>query len=116
MRKRFLFVTILHRMKISEQQKSGITITPGTRITNNDRFLSEFLQSNLFKLTAGIHSVDEFEDTVHYYIKGTVTDKMEPSTMLTFYYLRLAQSFVHELWEVKDNGVCLCAGWFFDLL
>ncbi|UOE54909.1 HEPN domain-containing protein [Cytobacillus oceanisediminis] len=108
---KYKFITILHHMKIDVKLNKGIQLYPGTRISNGEEVRSEILNSILMQSTAGVHSVDEFNDTVYYYKYGefpeisSMEEMGKKGTMTTFAFLREAQSFVTDLWLVKDNGI-----------
>lgn len=98
-------------MKLNIRLNKGIVLNQGTRISNGPEVRSEVLDTILMLGTAGVHSIDEFNDTVYYYKKGefqdiSTHDEMDlKGTMFTFYFLREAQGFVTDLWAVKDNGI-----------
>lgn len=98
-------------MELDVTLNKGIELYPGTRISNGSEVRSKILNTKLMQWTAGVHSVDEFNDTVYYYKEGefpdiTSHDEMDhKGTMSTFYFLREAQGLVSDLWGVKDNGI-----------
>lgn len=112
----YKFITILHYMALDRRYNRGIQLSPGIRITNGPEVKSEILETKLMKTTAGVHSIDEFDNKVYYYKSGdlkTIGNEEEihqKGTMITFYFLREAQSFVRDLWGVKDNGVYIRDG------
>ncbi|CEG30042.1 HEPN domain-containing protein [Peribacillus simplex] len=108
---KYKFVTVLHNMKIDSRLNKGIEIQPGTRISNGKEVLSEILNTDLMRETAGFHSINEFNGTVYFYKYGefadiTTLDEMDQKGWLyNFAFLREAQGFVTDLWGVKDNGI-----------
>lgn len=108
---KFRFITILHNMELDSLKNRGTEIFPGARISNGKKILDETLNTNLMRGTAGIHSIDEFENKVYFYIDGefediNTKDEMDKiGTKYTFFFLRQAQLFIHYLWQIKDNNV-----------
>lgn len=98
-------------MKLDSRLNRGIELHPGTRISNGSEVSSEILHTKLLQITAGVHSINEFNDTVYFYKKGEFLDistheEMDhKGTSYTFYFLRESQGFVTDLWGVKDNGI-----------
>lgn len=98
-------------MKLDRRLNKGIELYPGTRITNGPEIKSDILDSQLMKATAGLHSIDEFDNTVYYYKTGdfpsidTYDEMNLKGGQYTFYFLREAQGFTTDLWMVKDNGI-----------
>lgn len=113
---KYMFLTILHNLKIESILNKGINIYSGTRISNGNGVLQRTIFSNLLRSTAGVHSTDEFINKVYYYKIGEFTDvvtKEEMDTrgsMTTFHFLREAEQFVHSLWMTKDNNVYIRDG------
>lgn len=108
---RYRFITVLHNMKLDTVKNRGIQIFDGARISNGSEVLSETLGTSLIQATAGIHSIDEFEDAVYFYIDGEFEDIITQEQVdrignqQTFIFLRQAQNFASELWMVKDNNI-----------
>lgn len=108
---KYRFITILHRMKLDSIKNKGTEIFPGARISNGSHVLSEILETRLMSGTLGIHSKDEFDNSVYVYIDGefenihTQDEMDEIGTKYTFFFLRQIQKFLHYLWEIKDNNV-----------
>lgn len=98
-------------MKLNAILNKGFELAPGTRISNGPDVRSNILKTDLMMWTAGVHSVDEFDNTVYYYKIGefpeikTKDEMDQKGTAYTFYFLREAQGFVTDLWFVKDNGI-----------
>lgn len=98
-------------MKLDRRFNRGIELYPGTRISNGSEVRSEILHTKLLQGTAGVHSINEFYDTVYYFKKGefpdisTYEEMDDKGTSYTFYFLRESQGFVTDLWGVKDNGI-----------
>lgn len=68
-------------------------------------------------MTAGMHAVDEFQEQVYCYIDG-VFDEIEEfeqmnllGTKYTFYFLREVQSFITEMWKIRDNSIYVRDGY-----
>lgn len=108
---KYKFITALHFMKLESRYNKGIQLYPGIRITNGPEVRNEILGTKLMKSTLGTHSIDELENTVYYYKSGDFPSTQNKEELqglglrLTFYFLREAQSFVRDLWGVKDNGI-----------
>jgi Apea-like HEPN len=108
---KYRFMTILHNLKLESIKNKGTVIFPGARITNGSSILSETMNTDVMRTTLGVHSVDEFEDTVYFYLDGEFSDIHDKTQMdkegvkYTFLFLRQVQYFVHFLWEIKDNNV-----------
>lgn len=120
-RMKFVFLTVLHRMKVDTALFKGIRVSSGTRITNDRRALSEIFDSSLMQDTAGVHSINEFRDSVIWYRTGDFKDVVSHDgfrgSMYAFHFLREAQQFVYDLWSVKDNGIYVRDGFlvtYFD--
>lgn len=115
-RLKYRFVTIMHNMKLETIKKRGIKIFPGGRISNGTQILTETMETNLKRSTAGVHSIDEFNSTVYFYIDSEFKDihsidEMDMvGTKYTFFFLRVIQSFVHCLWKIKDNNIYIRDG------
>ncbi len=114
---KYRFITILHSMKLDSLKNKGTTIFSGARISNGRQILDETLSP--IKSNLGIHSVDEFEGSVYFYIDGdfediNTGDEMDQiGNQYTFFFLRQAQFFVNELWEIKDNSVYVRDGFLY---
>lgn len=108
---KFRFITILHNLELDTIKNKGTQVFPGARVSNGTQVLSETLDTKLMHATLGVHSVNEFNNSVYFYIDGECSDiqskeKMdEIGTEHTFFYLRQAQDFAQKLWEIKDNNV-----------
>lgn len=70
--------------------------------------------------TAGVHSVDEFDGTVYFYIDGefddiTTQEEMdEVGVKYTFFFLRQAQQIAAKLWCLKDNNIYVRDGFLIN--
>lgn len=108
---KYRFITIMHRMKLETVKNRGVSLFRRARLSNGLSILEETLKTKLMKSTAGVHSVDEFDNTVYFYIDGEfeeieTKDEMDKvGTKYTFAFLRIIQHFLGELWEIKDNNV-----------
>jgi len=108
---KYRFITILHNMKLDTIKNRGTRIFDSARISNGREALSEVFETRLFQDTAGTHSIDEFKDTVYFYIDGefediTTQEEMDKKGVeFTFLFLRQAQEFAMELWKIKDNNI-----------
>ncbi|MFC9707274.1 hypothetical protein ACFTRD_03860 [Paenibacillus sp. NPDC056933] len=108
---KYKFITIMHNLKFDSIRNKGVRFFPGARFSNRKEILNELFNSDLMKYTVGIHSINEFEGKVYCYVTSELEniktkeemDKLGSS--LTFYLLRIVQSFLTELWEVKDNNI-----------
>lgn len=98
-------------MRLESVKNKGIKIYPGARISNSQQILSDITSTDLMRFTAGVHSINEFENKVYLYIDGefsgihTKEQMDEIGGKYTFFFLRQAQLFTHHLWLVKDNNV-----------
>lgn len=108
---KFRFITPLYNLKLETVLNRGIGIFPGARITNGPEERLKITNTQLMKDTLGIHSIWEFDDVTYLYIDGeldTIKNKAEMDEIgvkYTYYYLRLAQSFIYDLWKIKDNNI-----------
>lgn len=108
---KYTFITIMHNLKFDSVMNKGIKFFPGARLSNRKEILNELFDSNLMKYTVGIHSINEFEGRVYCYVTSelekikTKEDMDKIGNGLTFHFLRIVQSFLMELWEVKDNNI-----------
>lgn len=108
---KYRFITILHNMKLENIKNHGVMIFAGGKISNGVQILEETMKSKLMIYTAGSHSIDEYKGKVYFYIDSefkeikTVEQMDQVGTKYTFYFLREIQSFIHCLWEIKDNNV-----------
>jgi Apea-like HEPN len=110
MKMKYVFLTVLHNMKLDKDYNKGISIGQGTRITNSQEVKNFYVNTRLFRSTIGLHSNDEFQSTVYIHKKGELElnnkeDFDKTGTNLTFYFLREAQNFIRELWGLKDNSI-----------
>lgn len=55
----------MHNLKLDNVKNKGISIFEGARISNGTQVLKETINSEPMKYTIGIHSSDEFKDTVY---------------------------------------------------
>ncbi|MCC2477178.1 HEPN domain-containing protein [Bacillus cereus group sp. BfR-BA-02675] len=108
---KYRFIAPLFNLKLETVLNRGIELFPGARITNGSEERTKILNTQLMKSTAGVHSLREFNDATYLYIDGVfdsikTEDEMdEIGVKYTFYYLRLAQGFIYDLWKVKDNNI-----------
>lgn len=108
---KYRFITILHNMSLEGIKNKGIQIYPGARISNGSKIMSEITDSEIFQDTAGIHSINEFNNSVYFYIDGEFKDIRSKEEMdkqggtYTFLFLRQAQLLTHYLWTVKDHNI-----------
>ncbi|MDM5155012.1 HEPN domain-containing protein [Bacillus sp. DX1.1] len=108
---KYRFITPLFNLKLETVLNRGIELFPGARITNGPEERTKILNTQLMKNTAGIHSLWEFDDATYLYIDGefdaikTKAEMDEIGVKYTYYYLRLAQSFIYDLWKIKDNNI-----------
>ena len=107
---KYRFITVLHNMKLDAIRNKGTEIFPGARISNGSRILDETFKTLISKTTIGIHSIDEFDNTVYCYIDGEFKDVPKEeihikSNQQIFLFLRQIQYFLHQLWEIKDNNI-----------
>jgi len=101
----------MHNLKFDSVMNKGIKLFPGARLSNGNELLRNLFNYDLMKNTVGSHSLDEFEGKVYCYITNelmeikTKEDMDKIGTSFTFYLLRIVQSFLMDLWEVKDNNI-----------
>lgn len=113
---KYRFITIMHNMKLKTVKNRGISLFPGARLSNGSIILKETLQTNLMQGTAGVHSLDEFIDTVYFYMDNELKEIETKEEMdkigiqYTFFLLRILQNFLNPLWEIKDNNVYIRDG------
>lgn len=108
---KFRFITPLFNLKLETVLNKGIELFPGARITNGPEERTKILNTQLMQDTAGIISIREYNNKSYLYIDGeleTIKSKAEMDEIgvkYTYYYLRLSQSFIYDLWEIKDNNI-----------
>ncbi len=114
---KYRFITVVHNLKLESIKNKGSQIFPGARLSNGTPILNETLNTGLISNTLGFHSINEFYDESSYiYINGKFSDLKSKEEVVkigsryTFYLLREVQSFVHKLWEIKDNSVYIRDG------
>jgi hypothetical protein len=114
---KYRFITILHNLRLETIKNKGTEVFPGARLSNGTRVLEQTLEPIRYNL--GIHSKDEFKDKTYLYIDGeykdinTKEEMDEIGTERTYFFLRQAQFFVHQLWKIKDNNVYVRDGFLF---
>jgi len=108
---RYRFITIFHNLKLNFTTNKGKEIFSGARISNGPEVLASILETDLMKGTAGVHSIREYNDKTYFYVDGELKDIHTREQMdkvgnqYTFFFLRQAQKFALQLWEIKDNGI-----------
>ncbi|WP_337032479.1 hypothetical protein [Paenibacillus illinoisensis] len=108
---KYVFLSVLHQLRLSTKLNKGIELYPGGRISNGLESISNVINSELLKYTAGVHSLDEFKDAVLFVKSGEFSEinskneMDERGNMIAFYFLREIEKFTHHLWEIKDNNV-----------
>jgi len=112
---KYRFITILHRMKLEGDKNKGIEIAPGVRLSNGKSVLYQTIHTELMLATLGVHSITEFKDVVYLYADGefsesTKEDVDEFGVKQTFVFLRSVQSFLYNLWEVRDHNIYIRDG------
>ncbi|QNG60321.1 hypothetical protein H4O14_01980 [Bacillus sp. PAMC26568] len=113
---KYRFICVLHKLKLGSIKNRGIGVFPGARISNGPNILAEFFNTELMRTTVGVHSLDEFNNTVYFYIDGEFEDINSKEEMdevgvkYTFFFLRQAQRFALELWKIKDNNIYIRDG------
>ncbi|MEI3614226.1 hypothetical protein [Pseudogracilibacillus sp. SO30301A] len=96
---KYIFITILHNLELDNIKNKGTKIFPGARISNGSQILSQIMKTSLMRDTLGLHSIDEFDNNVYFYIDGNFTNIQskeqmdETGTENTFSFLRQAQIF-----------------------
>jgi len=105
------FIAPLFNLKLDTIFNRGIELFPGARISNGPEERKKILDTKLMLDTAGIISLMEYDDTTYLYIDRefkqirTKSEMDEIGVKYTFHYLRLAQSFIYDLWKIKDNNI-----------
>ncbi|MFB3168465.1 HEPN domain-containing protein [Neobacillus sp. 179-C4.2 HS] len=108
---KYRFITILHNLKLESVKNKGTEIFPGARVSNGRQILEDTLGRQPMKSTLGVHSVDEFNNKVYFYLDGEFEDVISKDQMdqignkYTFFFLRQAQAFAYQLWDTKDNSI-----------
>lgn len=115
----YLFITVLHNLKLENIHNKGIKIGDNVRISNGKEVLAETIRKKPLIFTMGEHSLMEFDDnTTYLYIKGTFNQvknteefiDINKDGIIVFKMLREVQSFMHKFWFVKDNSVYIRDG------
>lgn len=108
---KYRFLAVLHNMELESIKNKGIELYPGARISNKNDKTEQILSDIDYIAILGAHPVDEFNDAVYIYIDGEIDDIKDKQEMdlvgdkYAFHHLREAQTFLHELWLIKDNNV-----------
>ncbi|SMG58179.1 HEPN domain-containing protein [Paenibacillus aquistagni] len=108
---KYIFLTILHNLKLQNSYNTGREISIGMRISNGKGNLSRITETRLLESTLGIHSINEFNGKSYVYMSGEFDDIStkeqmdEKGSMCTFQLLRKAEQFVLCTWNVKDNNI-----------
>ncbi|WP_258262983.1 hypothetical protein [Rossellomorea sp. SC111] len=87
-------------MKFNVTLNKGFELSPGTRIKNGLEVKDEILKTELMSWTAGVHSVDEFENTVYYYKRGDFPHLKNQDEM------DKKRNSVHFLFSKRSTGIC----------
>lgn len=118
MGKRFKFIAVIHNLSLEEN----------TTIQNNDFIITNTpshiydiitYNSDLALSTLGVHSIDEFIGNTFCMRYGefdpsiSIDDINRCGTQVTFAFLRQLESFVNQLWYIKDNAVYSRDGFLF---
>lgn len=91
-------------------EKDNMTISlPSGKISNEKGLLKQTFDNILSVGTLGVHSIDEFYDASAYYVvDGEFADALTKEdcdacgTQVTFALLRQIQSFIGNLWKLRD--------------
>ncbi|WEY92907.1 HEPN domain-containing protein [Bacillus subtilis] len=105
---KYRFITIMHNLKLEGIKNKGIQLDKNVRLSNGTEVLRDTIETDLMRVTCGVHSISEFEDKAYIYIDGEFDETEqadEIGTKYTFYLLREAQRFTNYLWKIKDNNV-----------
>lgn len=115
----YLFITVLHNLKLENIHNKGIKIGDNVRISNGKAVLTETIRKKPLLFTMGEHSLMEFDDnTTYLYIQGMFNEvntadefiDINKNGIIVFKMLREVQSFMHKFWFVKDNSVYIRDG------
>lgn len=115
---RYRFITIVHNLILPEENQT-LKLKQGC-LSNNPEILAETLDNELTLSTLGLHSKDEFEGTTFFFIDGefdkdfTLAKINLFGTKLTFAFLRVIQSYVFDLWRIKDNAIYIRDGFLYS--
>lgn len=109
----YLFITVLHNLKLEKICNKGIKLGTNVRISNGEDFLNKTIYRDPLEYTMGKHSLKEFEEATYLHITGKF-EKIKNSKefietnkngIIVFKMLREVQKFTHNLWYIKDNSI-----------
>lgn len=115
----YLFITVLHNLKLENIHKRGIKLGANVRISNGEGPLPETIHTLPLMETMGEHSLLEFGDESTYlYIKGKFEGinnisefiNINKNGIIVFKMLREVQSYTHRLWFIRDNSIYIRDG------
>lgn len=110
---KFRFITILHNLELENINEKDINIFDNAYIST---VKDETLSTNLLYNTLGVHSINEFDNKLYFYINGNLPHIVNKEQMdeignqYNFSFLRKAQWFVEQLWRIKDNNIYIRDG------
>lgn len=116
---KYLFITVLHNLKLENIHNKGINLGNNVRISNGEGPLAETIHTLPLIETMGEHSLLEFGgDSTYLYIKGTFEGinnasefiNINKNGIIVFKMLREVQSFIHKLWFIRDNSIYIRDG------
>lgn len=105
---KYKFLTVLHNLHLAAVKNRGIEIFNKGRITNGPRIYQESIADPGLDVHLGFHSILEFtnDKPTYFYTFGEINEQEEQNPYnMGFQLLRKVQSFIHELWLVKDNCI-----------
>lgn len=112
---KYRFISALYNLKLEGNEKS-IDFGGKGRISQSSDILNQTFNNRLAIDTIGVHSIDEFNGRVFYYLDGefnqTIDEKLvhQNGTRFTFAILRVVQNYIFDLWKIKDNNVYVFDG------
>ncbi|MDH5380018.1 MAG: HEPN domain-containing protein [Cyclobacteriaceae bacterium] len=116
---KYRFLTVLHNLSLEGTEQRSIKLNSNGVISQEKAILTKTFQNKLAIDTLGVHSIDEFENSVFYYLDGEfqsdITEDIinKRGTKFTFALLRFIQQFVFNIWKIKDNNVYVHSGFIF---
>jgi hypothetical protein len=116
---KYRFITIIHNLEIDCANCRDIKLESAGTISNRKCVLEKTFKNNLSIDTLGVHSIDEFNNQVFYYLDGTFDNNVTESeihkrgTRFTYALLRLIQSLIFDFWKFKDNNLYIRDGFLY---
>ncbi|MBD8015054.1 HEPN domain-containing protein [Planococcus wigleyi] len=107
---KYIFIAPVHFMEINSTLSKGIQLKDNIRISNNKDFIENLFDTTEIYEWIGNVGYRELKNSTYIYAQGNTADLIEKHgeewnyLNYCFYFLRESQSFLHDLWHVKDHS------------